>query len=240
MFETGGSFVPPDRAWFPPAIKTLFVHFQTFLIMKVYASFDFKSSLNDAGLAQFAVNVWTRMTDAPRFAGIKTQTDNNLKPALDRFAAVVQEAADGSRVKIAEKKMRRAELVEVLETLAGHVSIIAGSDPSILLEAGFSVRGKSGRVAGADIGQVQGLQVTAGARSGEAVLTFDPVPRALVYAAEWSADNGQSWHNGTYSSARRTLLQGVPARSDVAFRVTAIGAAQRKGAPSAMVSQFIL
>lgn len=208
--------------------------------MKVYASFDFKSTLNDAELAQFAVNVWTRMTGMPRFAGIKAETDNNLKPVLERFAAVVQEAADGSRIKIAEKKLRRNELVDVLETLAGHVSIIAGSDPSILLEAGFSVRNRSGRIAAADIGQVQGLQVTPGPRSGEAVLTFAPVPRALVYAAEWSADNGQSWHNGTYSSARRTLLQGVPARSDVSFRVTAIGAAQRKGAPSTVVSQFIL
>lgn len=208
--------------------------------MKVYASFDFKSDLNDAELAQFAVNVWTRMTDAPRFAGIKALADNDLKTAHDRFRVVMQEAADGSRTKIAEKRIRRTELVEVLETLAGHVSIIAGSDPSILLEAGFSVRGRSGRVAGVDIGQVQGLQVINGARPGEAILSFEPVPRALVYAAEWSTDNGQSWHNGTYSSARRTLLQGIPVRSDVAFRVTAIGAAQRKGAPSAVVSQFIL
>lgn len=207
--------------------------------MKVYASFDFKSDLNDAELALFAVNVWTRMTDAPHFAGIKAITDNDLKPAINRFNAVVQEAADGSRIKMAEKKLRRAELVEVLETLAGHVSIIAGSDASVLLEAGYTVRGKSGRSAGIDIGQVQGLQVTNGARPGEAILIYEPVERALVYAAEWSVDNGQSWHNGTYSSSRRTLLQNIPVRNDVAFRVTAIGAAQRKGAPSAVVSQFI-
>ncbi len=208
--------------------------------MKVYASFDFKSGLSDAELAQFAVNVWTRMTGSGRFASVKTITDNELKPAIERFNIVIQEAADGSRTKIAEKRIRRAELAELLETLAGHVSILAGDDASVLLESGFSLRGRSGRLTSADIGQVQGLQVQPGLRPGEAVLTFEAVPRALVYAAEWSADGGQSWQNGTYSSARRTLLQQLPIRADVAFRVTAIGTAQRKGAPSPMVSRFIV
>lgn len=208
--------------------------------MKVYASFDFKSDLNDAELSQFAVNVWTRMGEAARFAALKPELDTALKPALDRFAVVLQEAADGSRTKIAEKRLRRAELVEVLETLAGHVSILAGNDPHALLESGFNLRGRSGRTASADIGQVQGLQVTSGPKPGEAQLRFEAVPRALLYAAEWSADGGQSWHNGTYASARRVLLQGIPSRSEVSFRVTAIGASQRKGAPSAVVNQFVL
>jgi hypothetical protein len=208
--------------------------------MKVYASFDFKSDLNDAELAQFALNVWTRMTDNPRFESIKTLTDNILKTALDRLTTVMQEAADGSRFKIAEKRLRRTELADALETIAGHVAIIADDDPAVLVEAGYSVRGKSGRFSSGDIGQVQGLQVLNGMRPGEAMLTFEAVPRARLYAAEWSIDNGQTWHNGTYSSARRTVLLDLPTRSDILFRVTAIGATQRKGAPSAAVSQFIL
>ncbi len=207
--------------------------------MKVYALFDFKSTLNDAELAQFAANVWTRTTDNPRFTAIKPLIDGSLKPVLDRFGTVLQEAADGSRTKIAEKRARRSELINALETLAGHVSIIADSEEAVMLEAGYSVRGKTARTGG-EIGQVQGLKVSAGPQPGEAVLIYEAVSKALVYAAEWSADNGQTWNNGTYASSRRLLLQGIPVRTDVLFRVTAIGAAQRKGAPSAAVSQFMV
>ncbi len=208
--------------------------------MSCYALFDFKSSFNDAKLAQFAHNIWARMSDNPRFAGIKPLVDTQLKQNLDAFVAVVQEAADGSRVKHAEKRARRKELLDVLETLAGQVSTLAAGDDSVILDAGFSVRPKPTRRELPDIGQVQGLHVSTGIRPGEVLLSFPGVPRALVYAAEWSADDGQTWQNGTYSSARRTQLGGLPQRAELLFRVTAIGAGQRKGAPSIPVRQFVI
>ncbi len=207
--------------------------------MSCYALFDFKSDLSDAQLVQFAHNVWTRTTDHPRFAGIKPLVDTSLKPSLDAFVTVVQEAADGSRVKHAEKRARRRSLLEALELVAGHLAILAAGEESVILEAGFSVRSKSSRRDSQEVGQVQGLQVSAGKRPGEALLTFEGVSRALVYAAEWSADGGQHWQNGTYSSARRTVLSGLPERSELLFRVTAIGTGQRKGAPSTPVRQFV-
>lgn len=207
--------------------------------MQYYALFDFKSDLNDAELAQFAHNVWSRMTDHPRFAGIKSLVDAELKPKLDAFIAVVQEAADGSRVKNAEKRVQRQSLQETLELVAGHLSMLAGGEASVILDAGFSVRPKTGRRELSDMGQVQRVQVLAGSRPGEAQLRFEGVSRARVYAAEWSADEGQTWQNGTYSTAQRTVLSGLPTRSELLFRVTAIGAGQRKGAPSIPVRWFV-
>ena len=171
---------------------------------------------------------------------MKFLAGDQLRAAEERLSTAIQEAADGSRTKVAEKRTRRAELIQILELLAGHVALIARGAASVVIEAGFKVRGYGPRNMSADIGQVQGLQAFMSNRPGEALLRFEPVAKARFYAAEWSTDGGQVWHNGTYASRRRIVVSGLPARSDVSFRVTAIGTAQRKGAPSAVAACFVL
>lgn len=75
---------------------------------------------------------------------------------------------------------------------------------------------------------------------GEVLLEFDPVTFAVLYAAEWSTDEGQTWQNGVYPSARRAVIGNLPQRQEIQFRVRALGTQQRKGAPSAMVSVFVV
>ncbi len=202
--------------------------------MKTYVSFDFKSTLGEAALAQFAVNVLTRMKGNPKFASLKNHVEIDLQAAVDRFAQALQEAADGSRTRIAEKRVCRQELLNVLERIAVQLTVVADGDEATILDAGFNPRRRpGGQRLDASPEQVTGLRASSGYRPGEVLLEYNVAARARMYGVEWSADQGVSWHNGIYPSARRAVVTGLPIRQEVWFRVFALGTQQRKGAPSA-------
>lgn len=207
--------------------------------MKTYVSFDFKSTLGEAALAQFAVNVLTRMKGNPKFASLKTVVETDLQAASDRFAQAILEAADGSRTKIAEKRVRRQELLDTLERLAVQLTVLADGDEAAILDAGFNPRRRTGQRLDTTPEQVTGLRASSGYRPGEVLLEYNVAARARMYGVEWSADQGVSWHNGIYPSARRAVVTGLPIRQEVWFRVFALGTQQRKGAPSAPLPYFV-
>ncbi len=201
-------------------------------------SLDFKTRLNDAALIQFAANISQRIIDNPQFSSLKDE-GLALQERVQTFSTTVMAASDGSRTKIAKKRRLKPELVADLEKLAAQVNVLANRDESIIFQAGFDVRRKQPSSRYAEISQVTRVKGRQGSQPGEVVLEFDAVPNALIYAAEWSADNGQTWHNGIYPSSRRAIIQGLPVRTDVLFRVCAIGTGQRKGLHSDPVRMFV-
>lgn len=204
--------------------------------MKVPVALDFKSKLSEAELAQFATNVLTRMKDNAKFASIQPLITADLKDAAARFQVALQEAADRSRTKIAEKNASRDKLLDVLDTVATHLSLLAGDEPSVVIEAGFNIR-QRGQRNNKDLLPVSGLQAWSMA-TGQVLLEFDPAPLARNYAAEWSTD-GANWKNGTYNTARKIVINDLPSRQDVWVRVCALGSLQRKSQPSDAVKVFV-
>lgn len=205
--------------------------------MKITVLLDFKSNLTEAELAQFAINVLTRMKDNPKFASIKTLVDTELKIATERYTAALQAAADRSRVKIAEKRLAQQQLLEVLETVASHLNIIANNNESTVLEAGFRVRPRGQRT-GSDLEPVTGLSAQSTA-PGQVALRFNRVPLARMYAVEWRTDDETNWHNNTYTTARRAVLSNLTSRRDILVRVCALGSQQRMGPPCEAVRVFV-
>ena len=205
--------------------------------MRTYVSLDFKR-LSEAVLAQFAANVLVRSKGNPKFSTLQPLLETELQPAYDRFVVSLQEAADRSRTKIAEKRTNHRNLMDILEMVAAHLNVVPGLSDSMVLEAGFLPRQRNQRVL-PEPEQVQGLRAKAGDRAGEAILDFNGVPQARLYGVEWSSDGGEHWNNGTYPSARHAVLQGLPSRQELWFRVFAIGTQQRKGAPSAPARLFV-
>ncbi len=205
--------------------------------MKVTVLLDFKSNLTEAGLAQFAANVLARMKDNPKFANIKTLLDNELKDATERYTLLLQEAADRSRVKIAEKRLAQQQLLAVLEIVAAHLNIIANNNASVVLEAGFRVRPRGQR---SDVGlePVSGLTAKSTV-PGQVSLRFNRVPFARMYNVEWRTDDETIWHNGTHTTARRAVLNNLASRREVLVRVCALGSQQRTGAPSEAIKVFV-
>ncbi len=206
--------------------------------MKTYVAFDFKSALGEAALAQFAVNVVARMQGNPKFSTLQPLVGTELQTAVNRFTVVMQEAADGSRTKIAEKRIRRQELLDVLERIALQVALLANGDEALVIESGFNPRRRSQRTDGTPE-QVQGLRASNGYKPGEVILDYRAAARARMYGVEWSLDQGEHWQNGIYPSARRAVVSGLPSRQEVWFRVFALGTQQRKGAPSMPAQVFV-
>jgi len=206
--------------------------------MKVTVLLDFKSSLSEAGLAQFAQNVLTRMKDNPKFAAIKPLLDTDLKDATEQYNTALQEAADRSRVKVAEKRLAQQRLLDVLETVAAHLNIIANNNEATVLEAGFRVRPRSQR-SDADLDAVTGLSAQSTA-PGQVALRFNRVPLARMYAVEWRTDDDPNWHNNTYTTARRAMLHNLTSRRDILVRVCALGSQQRMSAPCEPVRVFVM
>lgn len=199
---------------------------------------DFKSKLSDAALIQFAANVSTHIIENPLFAPLKDRA-LALQASVQAYTTAVIGASDGSRTRIAEKRNLRPGLVDQLEKLSWDVNVLSEGVESVILQSGFNVRRKTSQRREADLTQVTRVQGRQGAHPGEVVLEFDAVPNALIYAAEWSADEGQTWHNGIYPSSRRAVIQGLPVRTDILFRVCAIGSGQRKGQHSDPVRLFV-
>lgn len=203
-------------------------------------SLDFKT-LSDPESLAFALNMHTRMNGNPKFASIQTPLlDTELPEALKRFEQLLHESADGSKTKILERKATRLDVQNLVIKTATHVGIISNGNLALIQEAGFNLRNQVIRRFTAGIDQVTGLRAKQGRQPGEAIVTYNPVAGAHMYAIEWSLDNGLTWQNGVYSSARRASVTGLPVRQDILFRVYALGAQQRKGAVSGTVSVFLL
>jgi len=204
--------------------------------MKNPVALDFKSKLNQAELAQFATNVLTRMSDNPKFASIQSLLTTDLKNAVDQFQISLQEAADRSRTKIAEKNMQLDKLKEVLDTIAAHVTLLAKDEPSIVFEAGFDTRKRAQRSL-KEQQPVTALRASS-TKTGQIVLEFGHAPLARMYLAEWSTD-GISWQPETFGTASKIVLNNLPSRQEVWVRVSALGSLQRKSPPCDPIRIFV-
>ncbi len=206
--------------------------------MRTNVALDFKLGLGDASFAQFTANILARVHGNPKFSALQPFIITELQPAYDRYARALQEAADGGRTKVAEKRAQRLALTDVLEIMASHLHTMPENSEALILESGFQPRRHVNRSTNPE--QVQGLQASNGQHSGEVLLQFKHPQRVQSFGIEWSSDGGQHWQNGTYSTARRAVVSGLPIRQDVLFRVYAIGTQQRKGAVSVPASLFVL
>ena len=80
--------------------------------------------------------------------------------------------------------------------------LAANGNEAIVLAAGFKLRNRNSRRSTAGLQKVSGQRAKPGRLPGEAILQYNRVPGAVIYATEWSADNGEHWHRGPYSYAR--------------------------------------
>ena len=94
----------------------------------------------------------------------------------------------------------------------------------------------------ADLQPPTNLQVLSRGIRGEAILTFKVLEPSRVRsnALEYSADNGETWHNGTYSSSTTIRLKGLPSRQALLFRVCSLGTYQRKSSWTEAVEGFVV
>lgn len=207
--------------------------------MKQTVSFSFKRNPTDTGLALFAGNVLARIKDNPSFALLRSSLlQDALAQSLERYRTALQEAADGIRAKVAAKRVQRDRLLEVLDLVAQHISLIAAGDATLILEAGFTVRRyKSNSIKA--LAQVQDVRIHQSGALADVLVRYCRVPDAWLYLVEWSDDEGQHWQRGGHSSTLCCVVRGLPPRRMLLFRVLALGPKQMSGAPSAPVRFYV-
>ncbi len=207
--------------------------------MQNIISLDFKFRMSESALYQFAANISKHITEDAAFSSLKEE-GLVLLAKTKAFSDAIQAAADGSRTLIAEKRQIKAELLKQLEKTSSLVNALAEGNEAIVLQSGFLPRDKSYTRTSTELSLVTRLTAKQGTQPGEVLLEYDVVPQALMYATEWSADDGKTWHNGIYPSSHRAVIQGLPVRQDVLFRVCALGTGQRKGRHSDPIRMFVM
>ena len=65
------------------------------------------------------------------------------------------------------------------------------------------------------------------------------VAGTLNYAVEYSADNGATWTNGTYSNRRTFTVNNLPAGRDLKIRIRVLGTKARHSAWSELLTAAV-
>lgn len=193
--------------------------------------------LRQADLLPFAQNCCARILDNPAYAPVQPLAQS-LREQCTAYNTALHAAANRGRDTVAVKNQARIALETVLDQIARAVETNAGSDPVYLTNAGFSIRPFASRRQKALPNAPQNLRLRSGQNPGQAILEFDPVEGARMYAIEVRSTPEQGWQNGNYSSSRRVTLQ-LPARQENWVRVSAIATGNRRGAWSEAVVAFI-
>ena len=146
-----------------------------------------------------------------------------VQNAATTFADALTAAADGGRIKTAQKNAAREALLALLGNLALYVQQTCTDDLAVLLSSGFEAR-KVPQPAGTLPAPV-GTTLLLGALSGVLDLRSKPVVNARSYEAQMTTDvnKEESWKDvGTFTSTRIALEDLTPGMTYWA-RVRAIG-----------------
>ncbi len=156
----------------------------------------------DADLIPKATFILVSMPNNPNFA-TPPPALTVFQPLIEGFQTALVAAADGGKLKTAEKNAAREALVEPLRSLARYVQQNCDNDLTKRLSSGFDPR-KQPEPSGL-LPAPQGVTLTPTGIHGEVSLRAGAVTNARAYEAQSCNDPGTSadWESqGTFSSAR--------------------------------------
>ena len=191
-------------------------------------------------LASFADNVQVRMSTQPEYQAFATEVAQ-LKQQLDQYKEALANAVYGGVDRIAVKNERKEALLLMLDRIADQLNATYTGVDSWIVGAGMeTMRGAS--YTNADLDAPYDLRVFSRGESGSVTVSFRLASPSRVRnnAVEYSLDGGESWKNGSYSTATRIQLKGFPPRQEIKFRVRSLGAADRQSAWSKPVEVFVV
>ncbi len=173
--------------------------------MKNKIKFNFMR-LSDSDLETKAGFILQSMTGNPHFlTPIPTLAD--LQTAVAAYSAALVNAADKSRMKVAEKNQARQTLELLLGQLGMYVMYIANGDEVILTSSGFSLAktpepqiianpGSVSLTPGVSVGEMEAFcKTVAGARSYNHLITPAPLTEESVWESTSSSRSKMRYSN---------------------------------------------
>ena len=179
--------------------------------------------LSQDGLAMYAKNVGTLMTNNGQFASLKTQVAELVNRTVAYTDALAESINGGRLTTIVKNKCKEALLKQVSE-VAVLVELLADGNESVVLAAGLDVRKTYAVVTSLNAPNV--LKVTNVSAAGVVTAQLAKVEGATNYGIEKrivDADIDTVWKNGDYSSSLKMKLEGFESGKTYQLRFRAIG-----------------
>jgi hypothetical protein len=173
-------------------------------------------------LALYVQDLIPRCEAQPELAVVQSQLDAVKAAGVD-FDVRLREAVQGGRDRITLKNQALDVLLDKLDHLVA--SLEAARLPrEALLRAGFELAGPKSSYAGSELSPPE-LRSVKALGEGTVELKFAHPGNRLVtmHLVDWSADDGVTWHSGTFGKRSPVRLKGLPALQKVLIRMRSVG-----------------
>jgi hypothetical protein len=195
--------------------------------------------IRQAQLTVYVDNVVKRTLNHPNYAAVQAQVAA-LADDLQAYNNALTAALRGGVSETVSKDLVKARMLGSLDALCTAIEQQPLADAAFIAGAGLSTwNGRQGDTG--EISPPRSIQVKSTGLRGQVQVTIsDPkVSGTLNYAVEYSADNGATWTNGTYSSRRTFTVNNLPAGRDLKIRIRVLGTKARHSAWSELLTAAV-
>ena len=176
----------------------------------------------DSDLDTVAKNIIIKMTNNPNFPSPNPKLEDVIK-ASQTYTALIVDAKNRDRAKVALKRSAKNDLEQMLRSLANYVMSVAKGDEAILASSGFALAKK--RESAPPLINPQKFVVKPGLNRGEILTSVERIPAARSYVHEYTLDpltDASVW-TSVASAKRHHLFTNLQSGKTYWFRVAAVG-----------------
>jgi cytolysin (calcineurin-like family phosphatase) len=207
-------------------------------ILDVTVLKDYKK-FSDDGLRALQENIVTATENVDTYKQVAQQAID-VKLAGIEFVKACTDAANGGTTLTDTKNTKRGILLKRLDALGTALQLNVKEDLDYITNAYYKVRSKSHR-SDSPLPDPSLLFVENGTLLGTVVGRVAEIPKGVKsIAIEYSADEGKTWKNGTYSTGMKFTLAGLESRKDYLIRVIYHGTQQRTSNPSKPLPVYVV
>lgn len=199
-------------------------------------------SLRQDALSAYAENVLDKTNGQPPYQPLHAllTTLSNLHKTYNECLA---KAMGRDRAAVAYKDEIKSQLYNALDEVATGLEMNAKGEEMYVLNAGMEIHKRRTSHTGTLLPPEE-LTARSNGLTGQAQLNFK-CPRQQrrqveTFAVEWRTTGQAEWKNGTYRNAKRIVINGLPERTDVEFRVRCLGTRGRKSDWSEVATAFVV
>lgn len=174
----------------------------------------------------------------PGYEAIVKEADD-VKVTGDEFEAACVAAANGGTVLVEQRNGKRDKFLEALDRMATGLQLTVKDDVTYITNAQFDYR-KQPTKSDEPLPDPVLDFVNPGTLDGTVVGRVKDFAKGVrTVAVEFSEDNGNTWKNGTYSTAKKFTLAGLVSKKGYLVRVIFHGTLQRTSNPSKPLPVFV-
>lgn len=200
--------------------------------------------LGQSDLETFAANVVTKTNGIAAYDPIRAQL-LALDTINKKFVTALQAALSRDTAAVYQKDLIKQEVYRALDDVALGLELNANGDAMYILNTGMDIYRERSSHEQESLAAPTRLTAENTGNVGEALLIFD-YPKSNrtqveTFCVEYSIDGKATWQNGAYGNRTRIILRDLPSRTEIYFRVRALGTFSRKSPwTQSEVGAFIL